>query len=223
MLIDGTDLPLKPENYYQNIREDMLEFIPTGIKKTLELGCGEGNFSALLKDRFNAETWAVEIDENSAIKASAKLHKVITGDARKSIDKLPENYFDCIICFDILEHLENPYALLDSLKSKLAKDGVILSSIPNIRYYTVFRKFVIHGNWDYQDQGIMDRTHIRFFTYKSIVKMFNNLNFNIQLIKGIHPTSSSTSKVFQLLTFGFFSDVKYKHFVSVVSVNTKEE
>ena len=213
------NLSSKSKSYYQNPRQDMLDFIPSGVKKTLEFGCGEGNFSALLKERFNAETWAVEINERSALKASERLHKVIVEDAHRSIDKLPENYFDCIVCFDILEHLEDPYTLLDSLKSKLAEGGVIVTSIPNIRYFTVFRNFVLHGNWDYKDQGIMDRTHLRFFTYKSIIKMFNNLNFNIQLTKGIHPTSSLTCKVLNVLTFGIFSDVKYKHFVSVVSVN----
>ncbi|MCF7954335.1 MAG: class I SAM-dependent methyltransferase [Phycisphaerae bacterium] len=212
----------KSGSYYQNPREDMLEFIPSGIKKTLEVGCGEGNFSALLKDRFGVEAWAVEINEESARQAEKKLHKVIIEDAHSSINKLPEKYFDCIICFDILEHLEDPYSLLTSLKSKLAIGGVIITSIPNIRYYSAFRKFVLHGNWDYMDQGIMDRTHLRFITYKSIKKMFKDLGFNTTITKGIHPTSSFTCKVLQLFTFGFFSDIKYKHFVSIVSVDEKE-
>jgi 2-polyprenyl-3-methyl-5-hydroxy-6-metoxy-1,4-benzoquinol methylase len=213
----------KPEHYYQNPREDMLDFIPKGMKKTLEFGCGQGNFSALLKDRLGAETWAVEIDEESARQASGKLHKVINADAYKAIDELPEKYFDCIICFDFLEHLVDPYTLLTLLKTKLATGGVIITSIPNIRYYTVFKNFVLHGNWDYTSQGIMDKTHLRFFTYKSIVKTFKELGFEIVLMKGIHPTSSLTCKIFQLLTFGFFSDIKYKHFVNVIGVNTKED
>lgn len=212
----NTSLSAKSEEYYQSIREDMLQFIPNGTKKTLEFGCGEGNFSELIKNRFNAETWAVEIDENSARKASEKLHKVIHNDAFKALDELPGNYFDCIICFDFLEHLVDPYSLLESLKSKLTKNGVIATSIPNIRYYSAFKDFILHGNWDYKDQGIMDRTHLRFFTRKSIIKMFKQLDFEILTMEGLHPTSSSTFKLLHLLTFGFFSDTRFKHFVNIV-------
>jgi 2-polyprenyl-3-methyl-5-hydroxy-6-metoxy-1,4-benzoquinol methylase len=217
MSTDGAYLSSKSERYYQSTREDMLDFIPRGVKKTLEFGCGDGKFSELLRDKLNAETWAVEINEECTRKASERLHKVINSDAYESLAKLPENYFDCIICFDFLEHLVDPYSLLTSLKTKLIKDGVIVTSIPNIRYYTVFRDFALHGNWDYKDQGIMDKTHLRFFTKKSIMKMFDQLEFNVLLTKGIHPTSSRTCKLLQLLTFGMFSDVKYKHFVSIIT------
>lgn len=220
MSTNGKDLSSKAESYYQSAREDMLKFIPTGVKKTLEFGCGEGEFSSLLKNRLNAETWAVEINEKCARRAAKQLHKVINCDASESAGELPDNYFDCIICFDFLEHLVDPYSLLSLLKSKLANGGVIISSIPNIRYYTVFKDFVLHGNWDYKDQGIMDRTHLRFFTRKSIIKTFEQLDFEILTMKGIHPTSSSTCKLLQLFTFGFFSDIKYKHFVSIVSPNS---
>jgi len=102
------------------------------------------------------------------------------------------------------------------MKSKLNNEGVIITSIPNIRYYTVFKDFVLHGNWDYQEQGIMDRTHLRFFTRKSIIKTFEQLDFEILTIKGIHPTSSRTCKFLQLFTFGIFSDIRFKHFVNVI-------
>jgi len=210
-----TNLSSKSESYYQSIREDMLQFVPVGVRRTLEFGCGEGNFSALLKDRLNAETWAVEINEKCAQKAATKLHKVINDDAFNCLAGLPDGYFDCIICFDFLEHLVDPYSLLASLRDKLVKGGVVISSIPNIRYYSVFRDFVLHGNWDYKSQGIMDKTHLRFFTYKSITRMFEGLDYEILLTQGIHPTSSRTCKLLQLFTFGMFSDIRYKHFVSV--------
>ncbi len=212
----GTHLSSKSERYYQSTRADMLQFIPTGARRTLELGCGEGNFSALLKDRLNAETWAVEINEECARNAATKLYKVINDDAYNCLGELPEEYFDCIICFDFLEHLVDPYSLLTLLKTKSVKDGVFITSIPNIRYYRVFMDFVLHGNWDYKEQGVLDKTHLRFFTYKSIIKMFEELEFEILLTKGIHSTRSRTCKLIQLLTFNFFSDIKYKHFVSVV-------
>lgn len=206
----------KPSGYYHSNREDMLKYVPPDTKTSLEFGCGRGGFSALVKNIFDAETWAVEINEEAAHEAEKVLDKVINSDAAKSLDDIPENYFDCIILFDILEHLLDPSALLRALKNKLSDKGVIIASIPNIRYYRTFVDLVIHGNWDYKDHGILDRTHLRFFTYKSIVKMLNLLDFEILVLEGIHPTSSRTFKILNVILLNSIVDVRYKHFAIVV-------
>jgi len=216
MSADLTNLSNKPTGYYESHREDMLKYIPQGTKTTIEFGCGYGGFSVLLKEKFGAESWAVEIKRAAAEEASKKLDRVINADANESLNDIPENYFDCIILFDILEHLVDPYSLLCALKTKLTHTGVIIASIPNIRYYRAFVDFVIHGNWDYKDQGILDKTHLRFFTYKSIVKMFDQLDCEILKLEGIHPTSSRTFKLLNMILLNSLSDVKYKHFVTVV-------
>lgn len=210
------NLSYKPNGYYKSTREDMLKYIPAGTKTSLEFGCGSGGFSALLKEKFNAETWAVEINQQAAQQAEKKLYKVVNSDAAKALVDIPDNYFDCIILFDILEHLIDPYTLLCNLKNKLSATGVIIASIPNIRYYRTFIELVIHGNWDYKDQGILDRTHLRFFTYKSIFKMLKMLDFEILTLEGIHPTSSRTFKILNLLLLNSIDDVRYKHFAMVV-------
>jgi len=209
------NLSNKPTGYYESNREDMLKYIPQGTKTSLEFGCGFGGFSALVKERFDAEAWAVEIDEKSAKAASEKLDKVINSDAHEAIDKLPDNYFDCVILFDILEHLVDPYLLLISVKKKLTENGVVVTSIPNIRYYRTLVSLVIHGNWDYKDHGVLDKTHLRFFTYKSILKMFDQLGFEILLMEGIHPTSSRNFRLLNMLLLNSLSDIKYKHFAAV--------
>lgn len=215
MQTDISNLTNKPNGYYNSMRKDMLKYIPCDAKRTLEFGCGSGRFSKLIKNKFGAETWAVEIDEKSAKLASDKLDKVINCDAHEAINKLPDNYFDCIIFFDILEHLIDPYSLLHAIKTKLTKEGIIVASIPNIRYYRSLVKLVIHGDWDYKDHGILDKTHLRFFTYKSITKLFNELAFEISEIEGIHPTSSRTFKVLNMLLLNAIGDVRYKHFAVV--------
>lgn len=136
----------KPSGYYQSNREDMLKYMPPGTKTSLEFGYGCGGFSALVRDRFGAETWAVEINEKAAHQAAKKLDKVINRDAMESLGDTPDHYFDCIILLDVLEHLLDPYALLSALKIKLTNKGIIIASIPNIRYYRTFVDFVIHGN-----------------------------------------------------------------------------
>lgn len=211
-----TNLSDQPKAYFSNVRKDMLKYIPQTVHRTLEFGCGLGGFSALLKEEFGAETWAIEIDQASAEHVAEKLHKVISGDAAESLGELPDNYFDCMMFFDVLEHLADPYSLLCSLKAKLAPDGLIVASIPNIRYYRVLKDLVIRGNWDYKDHGPLDKTHLRFFTFKSIAKTFKGLGFDIVTLEGIHPTSSRTYKVINALSLGLLRDVRYKQ-VAVVA------
>ena len=201
----------------------MLKYIPNGTKTILEFGCGFGGFSTLVKEKLGIESWAVEIEKNAAQEAAKKLDKVINADASEALQQIPDDYFDCIVLFDILEHLIDPYGLLCELKHKLTTNGVIVASIPNIRYYRAFVDFVIHGNWDYKEHGIMDKTHLRFFTYKSISKTFKQLGFEILELQGIHPTSSRTYKLLNILFLNLVSDIRYKHFAVVVKPKLKSE
>lgn len=217
MVNDSHARPDKSRQYYEADRADMLKYIPQGAKRTLEFGCGFGGFSALLKNRLHTESWAVEINKEAAQEASQSLDRVIHADAMAAIDQIPGNYFDCIIFFDILEHLVDPYGLLSAVKSKMAPHGVVVASIPNIRYYSVFKDFVVHGNWEYRDQGVMDRTHLRFFTRKSILGTFKQLGFQILTMEGIHPTSSRTYRWLNRILCNAISDVRYKHFAVVAA------
>jgi 2-polyprenyl-3-methyl-5-hydroxy-6-metoxy-1,4-benzoquinol methylase len=205
----------KPQGYYEGERPDMLRYIPADVRTTLEFGCGCGGFSALLKARLGVESWAVEVDAAAAQEAARKLDKVICADAHAAIAEIPDRRFDCIIFFDILEHLVDPYSLLRAVKSKLTPTGVVVASIPNIRYYRAFLKFVVHGDWQYEDQGIMDRTHVRFFTHKSITDTFQRLGYRILTLEGIHPTSSRTYKLLNGILLNALWDVRYKHFAVV--------
>jgi 2-polyprenyl-3-methyl-5-hydroxy-6-metoxy-1,4-benzoquinol methylase len=206
---------LKPRGYYENPRKDMMVFIPDGVKRTLEFGCGTGAFSYELKREFGSETWAVEINQ--------EIDRVINKDALEALKDLPDNYFDCVLFFDVLEHLANPYELLLKLKAKLSGNGVIVCSIPNVRYYRVFVSYVFKGDWDYKEHGILDETHLRFFTYKSIMTMFDKLAFEILGIEGIHPTSSRTFKFLNTLLLNALSDVRYKHFAVVARPKSESE
>lgn len=223
---------MKTENYYQSLfeksnqyyasdREDILPFVPNTIKTSLEFGCGQGSFSALLKQRFGAETWAVELNPVAAEVASQKIDKVIQKDAIEAMSQLPDSYFDGIFFLDVLEHLDNPFLLIEACRQKLSEKGVLIASIPNIRYYSFFKKYVFHGEWEYQQQGIMDIGHIRFFTYKSIQNMCRNLNYYIHTIKGHHPTRSRGYRLLNLIALNRLWDVRYKHFVVVAGKSAK--
>ena len=213
------DLNIKKDEYYKGGRHEMTKYIPADAKRILEIGCGEGNFGALLKAEMGVEVWGIEYQQSRASEAATKLDNVLCGDVIELIDQVPDAYFDAIVCNDVLEHLLDPYKVLDKAKIKLSQGGVVVSSIPNIRYFRTLYKFVFKRAWDYEDQGIMDFTHFRFFTIDSIRKMYEDLNYHVISHEGIHGTKSLKPWFFILVSFGHFSDIRYLQFVTVAKVN----
>jgi 2-polyprenyl-3-methyl-5-hydroxy-6-metoxy-1,4-benzoquinol methylase len=214
----NTERADRPTRYYQQSRETMLKYVPASVKRTLELGCAEGRFSELVKNDFGAECWGVEIDAKVAEAAATRLDKVITGDVSQCLDEVPDRYFDCIICNDILEHLADPYTLLIDVKKKLTAEGAIVASFPNVRYCRNLYEVVVRGNWDYKEHGILDKTHLRFFTYKSLVKMFAELGYELLTIEGLEPERNIKTLAVRILTILFlnrFKDIRYHHFACV--------
>jgi len=207
----------KSEEYYNGVRQEMLSYVPLGIKKVLEIGCGEGNFGALLKNERDLEVWGIEFQLDKANVAARKLDKVLCGDVAVLLKELPNGYFDAVVCNDVLEHLTDPYSALDGLKQKLTEEGVVVSSLPNIRYHRNFFDLIFGRNWDYATHGVMDVTHLRFFTINSIRTMYESLGYEIIRHEGINPTSSLRPWPLIILSLGYFSDVRYLQFATVAT------
>jgi 2-polyprenyl-3-methyl-5-hydroxy-6-metoxy-1,4-benzoquinol methylase len=205
--------PIK--QYYQHERAEMLAFIPPGVTRTLEVGCGAGNFSMAIKDNLGAETWGVEYQPEAAGLAAKKLHRVLAGSVESALPELPRHYFDCIIFNDVLEHLVDPYATLISVQDLLNKTGVIVASIPNIRHWPEFVDYTLHGNWTYQLNGVLDRTHLRFFTQKSIIATLAQCDYALINIQGINPHYSRAQKIASALSMGALADTLYQQYAVV--------
>jgi 2-polyprenyl-3-methyl-5-hydroxy-6-metoxy-1,4-benzoquinol methylase len=205
------------EAYYQADRLEMLELLPANTHRVLELGCGEGLFGKAVKNHFGAEFWAMENDPSVAAKASQVLDRVLVGDADRRIAELPDGYFDAIVCNDVLEHLAYPWVTLERLRSKLRPDGVLVASIPNIRYLPALTTVLLRKDFPLHESGIFDRTHLRFFTRKSIVRMFETAGFTMKSMKGINPYYGPTGMLLTLLSFGYFVDVFYMQYACVAS------
>jgi len=199
-------------DYYINTRHEMLEYLPEKPIKTIEFGCGNGNFSALIKKKYYTESWGVDINEKAAEFAETKLDKIIIGDAMEVINKLPENYFDSLICNDFLEHLPYPDLFLQRIRKTLTRDAFITCSLPNVRSWGHFINYFFFKDWKYIDEGVLDKTHLRFFTLKSLKRFFNELNIEIEIIKGITPTNTVLFNITNLLSLGFISDMRYLQF-----------
>lgn len=205
----------KTQEYYTQTRPEMMNFVPFGAKKVLDIGCGSALFSLQVKDRNNAEVWGIELDKEVAKVASVKIDRVLCGDAFSLLNELPDNYFDCIIFNDVLEHLDDPYSLLKQIKVKLSPNGVIVSSIPNVRFITNLYKLLIKKDWKYEDSGILDNTHLRFFTQKSIIQMYEEAGYKIEKIEGINPIKNWKFELINILSLGFFADTRYLQFASI--------
>jgi 2-polyprenyl-3-methyl-5-hydroxy-6-metoxy-1,4-benzoquinol methylase len=211
------DYDNKPDGYYDNIRHEMIQFLPSDANKILDVGCGNGAFAEALKDITNAEVWGIEYMEDQAKIALGKLDKVFSGPCENFLDELPDNYFDAIYFNDVLEHLVDPYMVLNKIKNKLTNNGVVISSVPNVRHHKTFLKTLFHKDWKYLDHGVMDRTHLRFFTGKSIRAMYEDLGYTVLLHKGLNKSKSIKPFLYNIPLLFTHMDIRNLQYATVAS------
>lgn len=209
----------KYSDYYKYSRNEMLDFIPDSCKKVLEIGCAEGLFGEKLKQVRDVEIWGVELFPDAGIKAKKRLEKVIIGDIESDSIDLPSYYFDCVIFNDVLEHFKNPWNVLNKLKKNLKKDAYVVASIPNVRYYNNLKSLLINKNWQYENSGVLDFGHLRFFTKKSIIKMFTDCGYYVINIKGINSINLSWKlKLIKPVFYILFSDTFFRQFACIAQI-----
>lgn len=131
-----------------------------------------------LKHSLGCEAWGVEPVAEMARSAASRLDRVLPCSVEMSMEHLPENYFDTIICADVLEHLVDPWQVLRQLRERLAPGGELIASLPNVRNWSIVRR-LLEGRWEYEDAGILDQTHLRFFTWQECIRMFERAGFTI--------------------------------------------
>ncbi len=196
-------------DYYESVRSEMESFVAEAPKRSIEFGCSSGGFSEILKIKCNCETWGIDIDEKSVEIARTKMDKVFLGNAFELVENLPENYFDCIICNDFIEHLHSPDLFFSKARRCLTKGAVLICSLPNVRHWKHVNRFLFLKDWKYKKSGILDYTHLRFFTKKSMIRSIKEWGFTIEKIKGIRPTKSPFFYLFAFITFNYIGDMRY--------------
>jgi len=200
-------------SYYTLARPEIATLVPKSIQKILDIGTGQGYFLKLIKEQTGAETWGIEVVPAVAEIARNQADHIILGKVEEVVHSIPDGYFDCITLNDVLEHTLEPIEILKMIKSKLSTDGVIIASIPNVRFFFNLYELVVKANWEYKDRGILDSTHFRFFTKKSMKQLFENAGYKVEQQIGINKIKSWKFILFNMVTFGFFSDTKYLQFV----------
>jgi 2-polyprenyl-3-methyl-5-hydroxy-6-metoxy-1,4-benzoquinol methylase len=204
---------MNQENYYGNPRREMMAFVPEHARKILDVGCGAGVFGAGLKAsrelQNSPEIWGVEMDVPAAEAATDVLDWVVQGDVLKVLPTLAGEVFDTVVMNDVLEHLAEPADLLGAIRPLLAADGVLVASIPNVRYFFNVMDLAWNGRWEYTDEGILDRTHLRFFTRSSISLLLRENGFQVEKMVGINATGSLKFKLANFVSLGRFSDMRF--------------
>jgi 2-polyprenyl-3-methyl-5-hydroxy-6-metoxy-1,4-benzoquinol methylase len=154
-----------------NSRTLMVEMVGAN-KRVLEVGCASGYMSKVLTDR-GCRVIGVEIDHDAAMQAKEYCEDVVITDIEslELAELFGERRFDVVVFGDVLEHLKDPLSVLRRTRPVLDIGGFVVASMPNIAHGSV-RLSLLKGNFDYRELGLLDDTHLRFFTRASIQKLF---------------------------------------------------
>lgn len=204
-------LVAESSDYYSRQRSWPALFQIKYSGRFLDIGCGKGRLGAFLKNQFDAKVTGIEIFPEYAKEASRCLDEVLCGNIEEMDLSAYASQFDHIIFSDSLEHLLDPGSALMKAKFMLRPDGALLLSIPNVRNFRVTLPLVFLGKFEYQDEGLLDRTHLRFFTYSSIKNLLHHCGFEVESVKLDLPTNSKVG-ILNLLTLGLLKETLTSHF-----------
>jgi SAM-dependent methyltransferase len=163
------------DEYYDWVNENLLDLIPRDARLVVEIGCAGGAMGHRYKlANPQARYIGVEYHHEAARIAAYRLDHVVAGDAEQldaeAIGIAPGTV-DCLIYGDVLEHLSDPWTVLRRQAAWLRPGGMALACIPNVQHWSVLME-LLQGKWEYRPHGLLDRTHLHFFTLDSIRDLF---------------------------------------------------
>jgi ubiquinone/menaquinone biosynthesis C-methylase UbiE len=195
---------VKPASYFSKARADFVDRLPRDPSaQVLEVGCGSGATGVLaLSEGCCGRYVGVEIFDRAADEAREVLSEVITGNVETLAFPWQPAEFDALIMSEVLEHLVDPGRVLRRLSRFVRSGGLLLASSPNIAHWRVIRELV-SGRFNLEDQGVFDRTHLRWFTPETFAGLAEAAGFEVEELGPVTPFSPRTEFISKL-TGGHF-------------------
>lgn len=174
--------------YYGHERPEVVALVPEDAGRVLDIGCAAGRLGAAIKRRQPCHVMGVELDHVVAERARAQLDEVRVLDLNRDHLDLSADSLDCVVCADVLEHLVDPWSVVGTVREALRPGGTLVVSIPNIRNLGILTQ-IAEGTFDYADAGILDRTHLRFFTRRTFTQLLVDAGFHIEHCSAVQDPS----------------------------------
>jgi 2-polyprenyl-3-methyl-5-hydroxy-6-metoxy-1,4-benzoquinol methylase len=211
----------KSDDYFAHARKEISPLLPLHCGRVLEVGCGSGSTLGWLRsENRTAYTVGVEISEAAAQVARSNADEVFCFDFESAESPLGDQTFELILCLDVLEHMFDPWRAIDRLVSKhLAPGGTLVASLPNVRHYSLVLPLLFGGRWEYQEAGLLDRTHLRFFTKNTAISLLSHPQMHFGRCMALGFEWPSLKATFNLLTAGLFKEfLTYQYFLSAKKI-----
>jgi 2-polyprenyl-3-methyl-5-hydroxy-6-metoxy-1,4-benzoquinol methylase len=194
----------KPMGYFEGARTAFVDDLPRNPSaRLLEIGCGNGATSAYATATGKCG-WAagVELCAVPASAAAEKVNEIILGDIESTQLPYPPQHFDVLIMSEVLEHLRDPWSVLKMLRPLLKSGACVLAGTPNVAHHSVLR-MLLGGSWDYAEVGLLDKTHLRWFTPSTLRQLFQDCGYRVDFVGPADPLRFKAAW-FNRLTLGQF-------------------
>jgi len=198
------------DTYYTLPRNEIFELVNVAPrpKKIVEFGCGFGALGKTIKESWDCHLTGLELNPEAAKFLAPVYDEFRIVDLEEfNINDLSSSY-DCFIYADVLEHLRQPDLILKQHLAKLENGGTVIISIPNIRNLKVIFDLLIKGEWTYSSSGILDKTHYKFFTKKTLLSMLNEAGLTVELIKSNRDEFTGIKKIAAFISYLFVPDLR---------------
>lgn len=174
--------------YEHDERAEIHPFLPADARSFLDVGCSTGAVETALRRLYGSEALIVGLEPNEvtaqAARDGGRYDEVVVGTFPSPA--LEGRRFDCVLFNDVLEHMLDPWEALFRTHEVLASQRRVVASIPNIQYLPVVWDLVRRSRFEYTETGVLDRTHVRFFTWKSMMDMFVQAGFEVERMGGFN-------------------------------------
>ena len=223
-------------HYYGMTRGDVVKFLEKYVKakglkpqSALEIGCGGGKTGKMLKERLGLDYYAgVELMPEAAAQAKENIDWVMQGNVEEMIPEgrmgeLPDRKYDLLLYLDVLEHLYNPWKVLEVTSKLLKPGGLLIGSIPNIGNLYILWK-IMRDQFAYEEEGLLDKTHIRWFTASTIKDMVGK-EFDLREMGSNHDTWKTMNwqqKVFYIGTLGLWKRLFIRQYLFIAEVKPEK-